>query len=66
MQKEAKNKIIGAADAQNKTEQPLQEFHFAGGGEYEPITVQAKTPEEAQEIWKRERKKVEPSQKINE
>lgn len=35
-----------------------QRYHFSGGGEYEPLSVEASTPEEAEEIWQRERKKV--------
>lgn len=36
-----------------------QRYHFSGGGEYEPLSVEAGTQEEAEEIWQRERKKVE-------
>lgn len=63
MQKESKNKQI--TGAQNK-EAELEEFHFSGGGEYEPLSVKARSREEAEEIWQKERKKVEPIQKINE
>lgn len=37
----AKNKIVGE----------LQEFHFAGGGEYLPQTIRASTREEAEKKW---------------
>ncbi len=56
MIEKAKNKIIG--------EPSLEEFHFAGGREDEPLTVLARSREEAEEIWTRERKKVEPNQNI--
>lgn len=48
MLKNYKNKLI--TDSENKDEE-LQEFHFAGGLEYEPITIQARSREEAEEIW---------------
>lgn len=64
MQKEAKNKQVTGVT--NKAEGELQEFHFAGGGEYQPLSVHARSREEAEEIWRKERKKVEPSQTINE
>ncbi len=63
MIEKAKNKIIGEPP-ELKIEQPLEEFHFAGGREYEPLTVHAVSREEAEEIWIRERKKVEPNQNI--
>ncbi|MBI4119242.1 MAG: hypothetical protein HY456_00155 [Parcubacteria group bacterium] len=64
MQKDSKNKMIG--EAENKAETALQEFHFAGGTEYRPQTVKARTYEEALEIWEKTREKVEPTQIINE
>jgi hypothetical protein len=63
MQKESKNKQI--TGLRNKTEAELEEFHFSGGLEYEPLTVRARSREEAEEIWLKERKKVEPIQKIS-
>lgn len=33
----------------------LEEFHFAGSGEYEPITIKAATIEEATAEWERKR-----------
>ena len=59
MQKEAKNKQITDANNKSQSTNELQEFHFAGGLEYEPLTVQARNREEAEEIWQKERKKVE-------
>jgi len=63
MIKNAKNKQI--VDSETKIEGELQEFHFAGSGEYEPITILARSREEAEEIWQSKRKKVEKSQIIN-
>jgi len=65
MQTKFKNKAIGADDAQNKVEQPLIEFHFAGDGEYEPLTVKARDPEEAEKLWQEKRRKVVSLQEIN-
>ncbi len=65
MQTKQKDKMITADETKNKTEQSLEEFHFGGGGEYQPLTVRATNLEEAQAIWTRERTKVEPSQTIN-
>lgn len=36
-----------------------QEYHFAGGLEYEPLTVKAASQEEAEKLWQQLRKKVE-------
>lgn len=33
-----------------------EEFHFPGGGEYLPMTINALSRKEAEEIWFRERK----------
>jgi hypothetical protein len=63
MIEKAKNKIIGEPQT-TKSDLPLEEFHFAGGREYEPLTVHARSREEAEEIWMRERKKVESNQII--
>lgn len=45
----AKNKIVGE----------LQEFHFAGGGEYLPQTIRASSRNEAEKEWLETRVKVE-------
>ena len=50
MQKEYKTKDISA---------PLEDYHFSGGGEYEPITIKARDRDEAEKIWREQRKKVE-------
>jgi hypothetical protein len=63
MIEKAKNKIIGDPPSA-KAEQPLEEYHFAGGREYEPLTVLAKSREEAEAIWINKSKKVEPNQII--
>ena len=44
----------------------LQEYHFAGGLEYKPLTVKAKSQAEAQELWETQREPVELAQKPNE
>ncbi len=36
-----------------------QEYHFAGGLEYEPRTGKAASREEAEKLWQQLRKKVE-------
>ena len=61
MIKDAKNKAMQPEDTQNKaaTKQGgKEEYHFAGEGKYEPLTVQAGSATEAQEIWEKERKEV--------
>lgn len=50
----SKNKMI-EKEVENKE---TQEFHFPGGMEYEPIAIKASTREEAEEIWKKSRRKV--------
>lgn len=35
------------------------EYHFSGGGEYEPCTIKATSREEAEKKWEKERKAVE-------
>lgn len=37
---------------------PNQEYHFSGGGEYEPITIEAHSQSEAHRLWIQKRKKV--------
>lgn len=53
MQTNDRNKMI--ASAQNKTEAPLLEYHFAGSGEYVPQTVRACSKVEAQAEWEKSR-----------
>lgn len=59
----SKNKQI--TETSHKAEGELQEFHFSGGGEYEPLTIKARSLAEAEKLWREQRKKVEPSQIIN-
>ena len=33
-------------------------YHFAGGGEYEPVTIEASSIEEATEAWEKQKKAV--------
>ncbi len=35
-----------------------EEYHFAGGTEYKPITIEAESKEEAEKIYKEKREKV--------
>jgi hypothetical protein len=57
MLKNYKNKQI--TDIDNKDNEVLEEYHFPGGLEYEPLTVRARNREEAELIWQQKRKKVE-------
>lgn len=38
-----------------KTKSIVEPYHFAGGGEYYPITVIAENREEAEKKWEKER-----------
>jgi len=49
-----KNEEIKTTSPKPATDQ----FLFAGGGEYEPITIEASTIEEATEIWKTKKVKT--------
>lgn len=61
MLKDSKNKMIDGAGIRDKTAEAIeQEYHFAGGLEYEPFTVKAASREEAEKLWQEKRKKVEP------
>ena len=51
-----KNTAMKTDDTKRKTEQPTEEYHFAGGGEYVPITVRASSYEEALGEWEKVRK----------
>ena len=59
MLKEAKNKAIENEDAKTKVEEIEQEYHFAGGLEYQPQTVLASSLAEAEKIWQKTRVKIE-------
>ena len=52
MEKNYKNKMV--KDSKIK----LLEFFYPGGGEYEPITIQAESQEKADEFYKARKKKV--------
>jgi hypothetical protein len=60
MLKNYKNKQI--AESENKGEELLEEYHFSGGLEYEPLTVKARSREEAEEIWRQKRIKIKVEQ----
>jgi hypothetical protein len=53
MEKEYKNKAINQS-----VNKELNLYHFPGGGEYEPLTVEAESFDEAKKIWEQKRKKV--------
>ena len=61
MQKNSKNKMIDGSGTNDKSAETAreQEYHFAGGLEYEPLTVKAASREEAEKLWQQNRKKVE-------
>ncbi len=61
---ESKNKMMAGEPPEIKTKTKTQSWHFAGGGEYEPIAIEASTYEEALAKWEQQRRKVELSQKI--
>ncbi len=52
MQTKDKTKMLGSP----------QEYFFPGGLEYKPLTVTANSQEEADEIYEKEKQKVEPLQ----
>ena len=56
MQEKYNNKMV--TNAKNKSGEQEQEFHFAGGMEYLPQTVKAKSREEAEKHWEATRVKV--------
>jgi len=53
--------MIDGSGAKDKSAEatPVEEHHFAGGLEYEPLTVKAASREEAEKLWQQLRKKVE-------
>ena len=52
MEKNYKNKMV--KDSKTK----MLEFFYPGGGEYEPITIQAESQEKANELYEDRRIKV--------
>jgi len=65
MQTEIQNKAIGSKDAKNKRTLPKPEvvnkeeqFHFPGQGKYKTMTVTAKTREEAEQIYQKNRVEI--------
>lgn len=58
MKKNFEDKSLKPETAENKGEEILQEYHFAGGTEYQPMTIKAKSREEAEEIYEKEKQKV--------
>ena len=66
MQKEYKNKMINGQDVKTKdSSQVLQEYHFSGSGIYHPLTVKARSSQEAEKLWRQKRQKVESTQTSN-
>lgn len=62
--KKYQDKQMKSEDVRNKEGSPV-EFHFAGGLEYRPLTVKARTREEAQKIWEKQRIKVGENKSAN-
>ena len=56
MLEKSKTTAMKPEETKRKTEQPTEEYHFAGGGEYEPTTVRATSIEEATKEWEKVRK----------
>ena len=55
MQTEYQNKAIKPESVKNKT---LLQFHFAGGMEYQPLTIEAASYDEALKIWEKEKQPI--------
>ena len=53
MQNKERDKMIGSST--NKAEAREEEYFFSGGAEFVPVTVKAKSREEAEEKWKQVR-----------
>jgi len=53
----AKNKILTSAENVTVTakSQIVNEYHFAGAPDYQPLTVTANTIEEATALWEKKR-----------
>ncbi len=57
--------MIDGGESRNKQEAGIEEeYHFSGGGEYEPLSVKARSPAEAEKLWQEQRKKVESNQSL--
>lgn len=54
----AKNKVPARGEAAIKETSELQEYHFPGGLEYEPVTIRAHSREEAEAEWQRTRRPI--------
>jgi hypothetical protein len=52
------NKMIGGSNKPEIKNKVVEEYHFAGGMEYKPITIEAESREEAEKIYKVKREKV--------
>lgn len=66
MQKDYKNKMTtGEAQKGSPPQGREEEYHFSGSGEYKPVTVRAKSREEAEAKWREVREKVEANIKSN-
>lgn len=57
MIEQAKNKMVNEAP-ESKAEVPVQEYHFGGSGQFEPMTIIAHGIDEATETWKKQRKQI--------
>lgn len=58
MQEKKQTKEMKSRDVLNKGSNILEEYHFSGGGEYEPMTITATSRESAEAEWLQRRVKV--------
>ena len=57
--------MIEKANITKDMSSPAKEYHFAGSGKYHPLTVTAKSREEAEKIWIEKRQEVKVEEKNN-
>ena len=50
--------MLHSEDVKNKEVEQVEEYCFPGGLEYKPMTVRAKSRDEAMAIWEKQREKV--------
>jgi len=58
MQEKIRSKEMQPRDTLNKGSNIIEEYHFPGGGEYEPMTIEATSRESAEAEWLQRRRKV--------
>lgn len=52
------SKKVDGAEVTPTRPKVVKRFHFAGGGDYEPMSVTAASREEAEKEWKKKRVKI--------